>query len=136
MYLMLIDFGLVVLIWLVQLIIYPSLLYYSEKDLGKWHDKYTSLISGFVIPMMIVQVSYHAYLLIINPNIIYVINFGSIIAIWAVTFFYAIPLHGNIAQGKYIRASLEKLIKINWYRTALWTQIFIIYLLIYHRFIA
>ena len=133
---MLIDFGLVVLIWIVQLIIYPGLLYYSEEDLSKWHDKYTSIISAIVIPAMILQLGYHSYLLIVNPNIIYGLNFGTVIAIWAVTFFFAIPLHGNIAQKKYIEASIHKLIKINWYRTILWSQIFIIDLLVYHKFIA
>lgn len=136
MYLMLIDFGLVVLIWLVQLIIYPGLKYYNEQDLAKWHDKYTSLISIVVIPLMVIQVCLHAYTVILNPNLITGLNFITIIAIWAVTFFFAIPLHGNIAQNKYIEASIHKLIKINWYRTVLWSQIFVVDLLIYHKFIA
>ncbi|MFT7429007.1 MAG: hypothetical protein ACI9IZ_001504, partial [Nonlabens sp.] len=34
---LLVDFGLVVLIWIVQLIIYPSFLYYGSKTLNKWH---------------------------------------------------------------------------------------------------
>lgn len=136
MYLMLTDFGLVVLIWLVQLIIYPGLRYYGEKDFATWHDKYTSLISVIVIPMMIIQLAFHSYMVIINPNVIYGLNFGTVIAIWAVTFFFAIPLHGNLAQNMHVTASIEKLIRINWYRTILWSQIFIIDLLIYHKFIA
>ncbi len=42
---LLFDFGLVVLIWIVQLVIYPGLCYYSETDLLKWHKLYTSRIA-------------------------------------------------------------------------------------------
>ena len=37
-----VDFGAVVLIWLVQLVIYPSFLHYAESDLVNWHKIYTN----------------------------------------------------------------------------------------------
>jgi len=35
---LLFDFGLLVLIWLVQLVIYPSFLYYEQDNLKRWHE--------------------------------------------------------------------------------------------------
>ena len=51
-----IDFGLVVLIWLVQLIIYPSFRYMSAEQLAIWHPNYSNLITLFVGPLMLAQV--------------------------------------------------------------------------------
>ncbi len=49
------DTGLFVLIWMVQLIIYPSFIFYEPKDLYKWHSKYTKRIAFIVIPLMLGQ---------------------------------------------------------------------------------
>ena len=32
-----IDFGAVVLIWMVQLVVYPSFTYFQKKELMDWH---------------------------------------------------------------------------------------------------
>ena len=47
-YALLVDAGLVVLIWMVQLIIYPSFLHY-DNNLVEWHHKYTSRIALIVV---------------------------------------------------------------------------------------
>jgi len=52
-----VDFCLVVLIWLVQLIIYPSFRYMSPEQLAIWHPKYTTLITLVVGPLMLAQVA-------------------------------------------------------------------------------
>ena len=44
------DFGLVVLIWIVQLIIYPAFYVVADNNFAAWHKKYMSLISYLVIP--------------------------------------------------------------------------------------
>ena len=61
---LLVDFGLVVLIWIVQLIIYPSFLYYNSNTLSKWHKTYTGRITTIVAPLMIAQIAIAAYLLL------------------------------------------------------------------------
>ena len=52
---LLFDFGLLVLIWLVQLVIYPSFLYYEQDNLKRWHEKYTQKITYVVLPLMMGQ---------------------------------------------------------------------------------
>jgi hypothetical protein len=52
---LLLDFGLVVLIWLVQLVIYPGFKFYSPSNLALWHKIYTGRIGVAVVPMMVWQ---------------------------------------------------------------------------------
>ena len=54
---LIIDFGLVVLIWLVQIIIYPSFEFVESSQFRKWHERYTNRISFFVGPLMLSQVA-------------------------------------------------------------------------------
>ena len=56
-----IDFGLVVLIWMIQLIVYPSFLHYTTTNLIKWHRKYTPLIGYIVGPLMLLQLGISIY---------------------------------------------------------------------------
>jgi hypothetical protein len=51
----LIDFGLVVLLWLVQWIIYPSFLQVAPERLVDWHANYTQRMGYIVAPMMFGQ---------------------------------------------------------------------------------
>ena len=59
---LIVDFGLLVLIWIVQLIIYPSFLYYKSKNLMVWHQKYTERIAVIVLPLMLMQLAIAIYL--------------------------------------------------------------------------
>jgi DMSO reductase anchor subunit len=120
---LLFDIGLLVLIWNVQLIIYPGFQYYTPENLLKWHKKYTIGISVIVIPLMFGQ-------LIIN--IIEFINAqtfhstGSLILItlvWISTFTQFVPLHRKISQDQFDENLLQQLVKRNWIRTFLWTII-------------
>ncbi|MFQ3270452.1 MAG: hypothetical protein ACI9A1_000767, partial [Lentimonas sp.] len=57
----LIDFGLVVLIWMVQLVVYPSFKYYPASDLLKWHRAYTASMAVVVLPLMLAQLILHGW---------------------------------------------------------------------------
>ena len=52
---LLFDIGLLVFIWLVQLIIYPSFLFYERNNLKRWHVNYTKKITYVVLPLMVGQ---------------------------------------------------------------------------------
>jgi hypothetical protein len=125
-----IDFGLVVLIWLVQLVIYPSFLHYQANDLIIWHHTYTKRISMVVVPLMLGQ----AILAMIQIDRTFggveLIRLLLIIAVWASTFTQFVPIHHNIASGTLERQMLQRLVSRNWLRTALWNGIFILDLFI------
>lgn len=125
MYTGLIDFGLVVLIWMVQLIAYPSFRFFQKSDLSVWHDYYTRMITFFVIPLMFSQLGLHLYEMITATfSWVQVLSFMMIIAVWLITFLKAVPLHAKIGKGENIPESIEKLIQVNWSRTILWTLVF------------
>ena len=50
------DSGLLILIWLVQLIICPSLCYTEDKEFICWHKRYSYMIGLIIIPLMLAQV--------------------------------------------------------------------------------
>jgi hypothetical protein len=119
------DFGLVVLIWMVQLIVYPGFTFYSEELLLKWHKTYTPRITVIVAPLMFVQVCIAVYLCAFNFSIVHLIYLILVFSTWISTFIYFVPLHHNIEAHKDIKLSANRLTKGNWIRTIQWTFIFI-----------
>ncbi len=126
-----IDFGLLVLVWLVQFIIYPSFQYMEGNKLAIWHDKYQRLISYFVMPLMLSQLALTSYLLVSAPELYHVLHFTLIIMIWLSTFFQAVPVHQKIARQEAINENVPKLVKVNLLRSILWTVAFTISLILF-----
>ena len=122
----LIDFGLVVLIWLVQLVIYPSFLYYDKIAMVKWHGPYTTAITLVVMPLMVGQLILHVMSAMGQPTLWNVITLLLVLGTWGVTFFVSVPLHNKIAAGLELTPSIEKLIATNWIRTILWSLVFLV----------
>ncbi len=128
---LLVDFGLVILIWMTQLITYPSFTKMSEENLSKWHASYTARISVLVMPLMIGQFGLHIYGLIQSTEIWQIIALMLVILAWTNTFFFAVPLHNQIASGDQISKAAQKLVSVNAWRTGFWTIVFLIDLLLY-----
>ena len=123
---LLIDFGLVVLIWMIQLVVYPGLTYYSESDLIAWHTKYTIAISTIVMPLMLTQAIIHGWQLFNDFSWIGVITAVLIGLAWGNTFFFAVPLHNKISAQQDVLEAAQSLVSINWYRTVLWSAVFLL----------
>lgn len=128
---LLFDFGLLILIWMVQLIIYPGFKHYQKEDLIKWHRVYALRITLIVMPLMIGQ-------LLINVASIYMIfSFYSLISlilvvlVWLSTFIQFVPMHSRISDGIFDSTLINRLVHLNWLRTFLWTTIFLFGLLVY-----
>ena len=51
------SFGLVVLIWLVQVIIYPAFAEIEPDRFAPWHAGYTRAVTWIVAPLMLAQVA-------------------------------------------------------------------------------
>lgn len=121
---LIIDFGLVVLIWLVQLIIYPGFAYYSADELAIWHPKYTSLITFVVGPLMLAQVIATGWSLTSEFSWLTLVVAILVGILWWSTAFQAIPLHNRIDAGVDLPNTIASLVRVNWPRTILWTIIF------------
>lgn len=126
--LLLISFGLVVLIWLVQLIIYPNFQYISSAELIKWHKIYTPRITAVVAPLMIAQLILSIYLIFYSFSIFNVLALTLIVLNWLITFIYFIPLHVKIDRDNINQTSLRRLVQLNWCRTIIWSCVFFIVL--------
>ncbi len=122
---LLLDFGLVVLIWMIQRIVYPSFLHYSAENLIIWHKKYTSRISVIVIPLMIGQLGISIYQAIILTNLYTVVSLVIVIIVWLSTFLQFVPIHYNISKGQVNEKTLNSLVSKNWLRTFLWSLLFV-----------
>ncbi len=124
----LVSFGLVVLIWLVQLIIYPNFQYLSNSKRIQWHRFYTPRITIIVAPLMILQLITATYLLFLDLTLLNSFATLLIVLNWLITFIYFVPLHAKIDSNNIDQGSLKSLVHVNWYRTVLWSCIFLIVL--------
>lgn len=125
-YKLLFDFGIVVLIWMTQLIVYPSFTQFDPSDLQRWHASYTMRISLIVMPLMFGQLGFHVYQLTQQIGLLQIIALILIVLAWANTFLYAVPLHNQIGAGVEVIESAEKLISVNAWRTGFWSVVFLI----------
>lgn len=116
------DSGLLVLIWLVQLIIYPSFRYTQEKDFIVWHGRYMHLISLIVGPLVLLQ---------IGVEVVYIFNNDYrwirmliILAVLTSTFSLSVPNHKRLSRYGKNPIILSRLVLTNWLRTVLWSLLF------------
>jgi len=121
----LLDFGMVVLIWLVQLVIYPSMRYYPPQDLRRWHKKYMRNSPIVIIPLMIGQFVITCIQVYQNQNSYTIISLAILIILWAHTFYQFVPLHNAVKNTQIPEKITLKLVKLNWWRTFLWSLLFI-----------
>jgi hypothetical protein len=128
---LLIDAGLMVLIWLVQLVIYPSFTYYQPKDLLKWHQKYTTRLAFVVIPLMFSQLILAIVAVFYQLNTVSSCSLGIVMVLWVFTFTSFAPLHHKISEGNTNQSLLQLLIRRNWIRTFLWSFLFVFHLIAY-----
>jgi hypothetical protein len=123
---LLIDFGLLILIWMVQLIAYPSFQYMNSNQLATWHARYTPRITSLVAPLMLLQLVIAIYSMYLDINIHTILYAVLVVAMWVFTLKTFIPLHDKIKQGYESVKLLEKLVYLNGYRTAVWTVTFLL----------
>ncbi|MFT4830528.1 MAG: DMSO reductase anchor subunit [Psychroserpens sp.] len=120
---LLLDSGLVVLIWMVQLVVYPSFKYFATADLVNWHQKYTVRITYIVMPLMLGQLLVSGFQFYETQSFYSVGSFVMVLALWATTFSIFVPLHAKIGSNSFSPEDLQRLEKRNWIRTVLWNLI-------------
>ena len=123
---LLFDSGLLVLILMVQLIIYPSFLHYPLKSLIHWHNIYTKRIAVIVIPLMLGQLSISLFQVYENQFFNTLLYAAIVMFLWAITLFKFAPMHNEISRGNVSEKFLAKLVRLNWIRTILWLLLFLL----------
>lgn len=120
-----IDFGLVVLIWMVQRIVYPGFLQYSKRDLVTWHKQYTPAIASIVGPLMCAQLGIALYQCSLGIDAFSVSYLCIILIIWISTAYTFVPLHRKLSTADFTDQVPKQLVVKNWVRTLLWTALFV-----------
>ena len=119
-----VDLGMVVLIWLVQLVVYPAFREIDPTRFGSWHRDYRQRISLIVVPLMFGQVGLHGAALSQDATGWGIASALAIAGAWGVTFVSSVPRHAALQRDGKDLAVIDSLITTNWWRTALWSFAF------------
>jgi hypothetical protein len=125
------DVGLLVLIWMVQLLIYPSFCHFGKEGFDRWHHIYMKNITFIVLPLMLGQLLLSGYLLFYLQDfaILRILDFVLVGSMWLSTALFYKPLHEKLVQQRFDIPLCKQLDTTNWWRTAAWTLIVLLHLL-------
>jgi hypothetical protein len=126
-----IDFAMFVLIWLVQLIVYPSFRFIQSDRFLQWHALYCHRVSYFVLPLMTMQLidSVSTSFFVGGPSSW--VRLSSVLAAWAITFAHSAHRHQALTKEGKNQREIDSLIRMNWLRTLFWTLPFAISWIVY-----
>ncbi len=126
-----INFGLVVLIWIIQILHYPSFLFIDKNQFQEFQLFHMRKISYVVMPLMILELSLALILVYFNPGLnLYLLSLIIVLHIWICTFKLSVPLHSQLESEGFNKDIIYKLIQTNWPRTWLWSFKTLVLLLI------
>ena len=109
-------------IWVIQLVHYPSFHFIELKQYTTFQRFHMSRISYVVIPAMLTEL-FTLILIVISMNQIDTLVLASailLIFIWLMTAVFFSGVHQKLTLG-YDQTVVDKLVKLNWGRTLLWT---------------
>ena len=116
-------------IWIVQLILYPTFSLIEKDRFKQFHEMHSSRITLIVGPAMLIEMITAFLLLMHNRTAMaWWVNFGLIILLWMSTAFLSVPIHNKLADG-FDLIKIKKLVLTNWPRTFLWTLRLVILIL-------
>jgi len=109
-------------IWVIQLVHYPSFHFVELKQYNTFQRFHMSRISYVVIPAMLTEL-FTLFLIVISMDQIDTLVLASailLIFIWLMTAVFFSGVHQKLTLG-YDQTVVDKLVKLNWGRTLLWT---------------
>ena len=108
------------IIWVIQLLHYPAFHFIKESNYVKFQHFHMQRISFIVVPVMILEL-FSAFMLVyyLRSNLL-TICLIILLFIWLITFVFFTKLHQSLLDG-YNKTIVDKLVKINWSRTILWS---------------
>ena len=115
------TWGMVGVIWLVQLLVYPAMREVPIERWIPWHLRHCQRISYVVGPLMLVEVfsALGLWLQGLSGPLFYA-SLALLAANWLSTLVIQIPLHG-ICEKAHSATAIQRLITTNWIRTLAWS---------------
>ena len=114
-------------IWVIQLLHYPSFHFINENKYIEFQHFHMRRISFIVIPVMLIELASALLLSYFFRSSLTIILLALLLGIWGITFIFFTNLHQKLTNG-YDPSIVDRLVQINWYRTALWSLRLIILL--------
>ena len=115
---------LVGLIWVVQVVHYPLFGSVGADQFHGYWRGHTRLITWLVAPSMFAEVGTGVLLFAVRPPglslPVLVVAFGLLVLNWLSTWLVQIPCHEQLGR-RFDPATLRRLVRTNWARTAAWT---------------
>ena len=109
-------------IWVVQLVHYPSFKYVNESDYIIFQKYHMSNISYIVFPVMFTELITALIILFFGEkSLFFVLSLICLFLIWVITGVLFTKYHSILKEGKDLMI-IEKMIKANWIRALLWTM--------------
>tara|TARA_B100001778_G_C18414602_1_gene550494 strand:- start:281 stop:667 length:387 start_codon:yes stop_codon:yes gene_type:complete len=109
-------------IWVIQLVHYPSFNYIEKQRYSNFQSFHMTRISYVVIPVMLIELLTLVLLIysMDQINIELVLSGIILLLIWVITAIFFSGAHQKLTLG-YDKSVVGNLIQMNWSRTLLWT---------------
>ncbi len=120
-----VTWGLVGLIWTIQLVHYPLFDRVPERGFRSFHESHSRRITWIVGPLMATELA-TGILLAARPGAWALppasvgLGLALIVVVWASTAFLQVPLHAKLGE-RFSVASHRALVGTNWLRTVAWS---------------
>ena len=108
------------IIWVIQLLHYPTFHFIKESDYVEFQHFHMQRISFIVVPVMIIELLSGFMLVYYFWSNLFILCLIILLFIWLITFVFFTKLHQSLLDG-YDKKIVDKLVKINWSRTVLWS---------------
>ena len=108
------------IIWVIQLLHYPTFHFIKESDYVEFQHFHMQRISFIVVPVMIIELLSGFMLVYYFRSNLLILCLIILIVIWLITFVFFTKLHQSLLGG-YDKIIVDKLVQINWSRTVLWS---------------
>jgi hypothetical protein len=110
------------LIWVIQLVHYPSFHFVEESRFIEFQAFHTRRIDYIVMPLMSIELGTSAAMWWFS-NYMELTSFGFyvVLLIWIATGLFSVPNHNKLEKAK-DTAAIQALVNTNWIRTILWTM--------------
>ena len=114
-------------IWVIQLLHYPSFHFINDQKYIEFQHFHMQRISFIVVPIMLIELASALLLAYFFQSSLTIILLALVLGIWGVTFIFFTNMHQKLTDG-YDHSIVDRLVQINWSRTALWSLRLIILL--------
>lgn len=113
------SFAMTGIIWIVQLVHYPTFLKVSQDKFVDFINFHSAKITIIVFPLMSLELILSGYFSYTLQTSFWYSQLVITLLLWFSTMFISVPIHNKLTEFNEI--TILKLISTNWIRTILWS---------------